>query len=66
MRASWVYLTFRIVFGLDSGFGTRCKRERAGNNTILLNVAEGLYLYTIVVNGERKWTGKVAVGFYLQ
>lgn len=33
----------------------------SGNNRVTLNVANGLYLYTVIVNGERKWTGKISV-----
>ena len=30
---------------------------------VTLDVANGLYLYVVTVNGERRWTGKVSVGF---
>ena len=33
-----------------------------GDNSLDLNVANGLYLYTIAINNELKWTGKIAVG----
>lgn len=32
-----------------------------GSNTLNMNTAQGLYLYTVTVNGARKWTGKVAI-----
>jgi hypothetical protein len=34
----------------------------AGSNALRLNVAQGLYLYRVTVNGELKWTGKVSIG----
>ncbi|MCF8277000.1 MAG: T9SS type A sorting domain-containing protein [Flavobacteriales bacterium] len=36
-------------------------RLQNGNNTINLNVAEGLYLYRVTVNGTTQWTGKVSI-----
>jgi hypothetical protein len=36
----------------------------SGANSVRLNVAEGLYLYTVSVNDERKWTGKVSISPY--
>ncbi len=33
----------------------------SGNNSLRLDVANGLYLYMVTVNGERKWTGKVSI-----
>jgi hypothetical protein len=36
----------------------------AGSNALRLNVAQGLYLYRVTVNGELKWTGKVSISPY--
>lgn len=36
-----------------------------GLRTVTLNVAQGLYLYRVTVNGERKWSRKVSVGPHL-
>jgi hypothetical protein len=35
-----------------------------GLNTVTLNVAQGLYLYRIMLNGTPKWTGKISVSPY--
>jgi hypothetical protein len=32
-----------------------------GQSSIGLDVSNGLYLYVVTVNGERRWTGKVSV-----
>ena len=32
-----------------------------GTNALNINVAQGLYLYAVTVNGTPKWTGKVAI-----
>ena len=32
-----------------------------GQSSISLDVSNGLYLYVVTVNGERRWTGKVSV-----
>jgi hypothetical protein len=36
----------------------------SGNNTIRINVSQGLYIYRVLVNGESKWNGKVAINPY--
>jgi hypothetical protein len=38
------------------------KRLYPGSNRLQLNVADGLYLYRVMVNREPKWLGKISIG----
>ncbi len=35
-----------------------------GSNAIHVNVAQGLYIYRVLVNGVSKWTGKISISPY--
>jgi hypothetical protein len=43
--------------------GQEIHAQKLGNgyNTVNLNVAEGLYLYRVTINGSTQWTGKVSI-----
>ncbi len=44
-----------------SGQKVASKRLTDGENRLDLDVANGLYLYVVTVNGQPKWTGKLSV-----
>lgn len=44
-----------------SGQQVHTQQLTNGSNTINLNVAEGLYLYRVVINDTTQWTGKVSI-----
>ena len=45
-----------------SGQLVHTERLYAGSNPLHLQVADGLYLYRVMVNREPKWLGKISVG----
>jgi hypothetical protein len=67
---------FTVAVGMDemdraemtvwsiTGQQVHTSKLSAGSNALRLNVAQGLYLYRVTVNGEPKWTGKVSISPY--
>ena len=45
-----------------SGQLVHTERLYAGSNHLQLQVADGLYLYRVMVNREPKWLGKISIG----
>jgi hypothetical protein len=67
---------FTVILGMDeadraeitvwsiTGQQVHTSKLSAGSNVLRLNVAQGLYIYRVTVNGELKWTGKVSISPY--
>jgi len=50
-----------MVVWIISGQQVHTQQINNDFNTVNLNVAEGLYLYRVTVNGTTQWTGKVSI-----
>jgi hypothetical protein len=44
-----------------SGQSVHAQKVGNGSNRVNLNVAAGLYLYRVIINGTTQWTGKISV-----
>jgi len=64
---------FTVVIGLEetsevemivwniAGQRVRQQPLNVGTNTVNADLASGLYLYAVTINGETRWTGKVSI-----